>query len=120
MAILKNFDLAGNDVNVMKPDWLMCIDKICLLAVKNSTVETILTIRGIFYDLIAHCIPADLILQRIIMWVLENGEFMNIKPNAIIKIIEYGSVYDERMKLGSKDIFHLEGFITKMILETTN
>lgn len=120
MAVLKNFDLSGNDINVMKPDWLMCIDKICLLAVKNSTVETILTIRGIFYDLIAHCIPADLILQRIIMWVLENGEFMNIKPNAIIKIIEYGSIYDERMKLGSKDIFHLEGFITKMILETSN
>mgnify|MGYP001218684373 CR=1 FL=1 len=120
MAVLKNFDLSANDVNVMKPDWLMCIDKICLLAVKNSTVETILTIRGIFYDLIAHCIPADLILQRIIMWVLENGDFMNIKPNSIIKIMEYASIYDERMKLGSKDIFHLEGFITKMVLETSN
>jgi len=51
---------------------------------------------------------------------LENGDFMNIKPNSIIKIMEYASIYDERMKLGSKDIFHLEGFITKMVLETSN
>lgn len=117
MAVLKNMNLSGTDINVVKPDWMVCIDKICLLAMKNKTVDTVLTIRGIFYDLLAHCIPAELILQKIVEWVLENKDLVKIRQEKITNIIYYASVFDERMKLGSKDIFHLEGFITKMILE---
>ena len=117
MAVMQNMDLSSNDVRVAKPDWMICIDKICLLALKNKTVETVLTIRGIFYDLLAHCIPAELILQKIVEWILENAELAKLKQEKITNVIYYASVFDERMKLGSKDIFHLEGFITKMILE---
>ncbi|XBW38163.1 hypothetical protein QEN19_003758 [Hanseniaspora menglaensis] len=117
MAVLKNMDLSGADINVIKPDWMVCIDKICLLTLKNKTVDTVLTIRGIFYDLLAHCIPAELILQKIVEWILENAELVKLRQDKITTVIYYASIFDERLKLGSKDIFHLEGFITKMILE---
>ena len=31
-------------------------------------------------------------------------------------IVDAAAVYDERLSIGNKDIFHLEGFITKIMV----
>lgn len=66
--------------------------------------------RTKLYSLLSNCIPADLILKRLAF------EFMNsvdaeMKP----QIIGFAAEYEHRMRIGSKTIFHLEGFCAKLL-----
>lgn len=97
---------------IIKADWLIVIQKLTRKIVKERSVNSLIECRAVLYDLLAHCIPANVILKEITFALLD-VETLNTGNKS--SIIEYSSVFDERLSLGNKAIFHLEGFIAKVM-----
>ncbi|CAI4058727.1 hypothetical protein N7582_001179 [Saccharomyces uvarum] len=97
---------------IIKPDWIIVIQKLARKIVKERSVNSLIECRAVLYDLLAHCIPANVILKEL-TFALLSVETLNTVQKA--SVIEYSSVFDERLSLGNKAIFHLEGFIAKVM-----
>ncbi|CDO52941.1 similar to Saccharomyces cerevisiae YBR087W RFC5 Subunit of heteropentameric Replication factor C (RF-C) [Geotrichum candidum] len=102
---------------ISPPDWELVIGKIADSIIKKRNVETLLAIRSMLYDLIAHCIPPTVILKTLTFNLLSKVS-NEIGPD----LIEKSAFYDHRLRQGSKAIFHLEAMIANymQILEKFN
>ncbi|AOA61438.1 Replication factor C (RF-C) subunit [Komagataella phaffii CBS 7435] len=104
---------------MIMPDWENVIKKLAIGIVTERTVSKLQQSRTDLYELISHSIPAKLILKKLTIefWRLVD-EDSKIKDKDTVKmdIVQQASIFDERLSLGSKDIFHLEGFITKVMV----
>lgn len=99
------------------PDWEVVVSKIADDIVKSRSVETLMTIRTVLYDLLAHCIPPTVVLKSITFSLITK-----VSPDIGPLIIEQSAHYDHRLRQGSKAIFHLEAMVAKymQIIETFN
>lgn len=102
---------------IIKPDWMVVIINMAKKILKERSVGCLLECRSVLYDLLAHCIPANIILQELTFALLK-GSSSSDKIKA--DIIECSSIFDERLSLGNKVIFHLEGFIAKVMCAIDN
>ncbi|KAG7191926.1 Replication factor C (RF-C) subunit [Scheffersomyces spartinae] len=87
-------------------DWEIIISGIADAVLKSRSVATLAKLRDAYYELLAHCIPAKIILKTLLFNLIEKLGDSNVVP----KLVELASDYDERLSLGQKSIFHLEGF----------
>lgn len=110
MALNNEMNLRLN-TPVIRPDWESVILKMANKIQKERSVGCLIECRAILYDLLAHCISARIILQELTFALIKNNNSDKVK----IQIIESSSVFDERLSLGNKAIYHLEGFIAKVM-----
>ena len=62
------------------------------------------------YELLTNCIPADIIIQTL------TRELMKSLDDSLKHELSYwAAYYDHRIRVGSKDIFHLEAFVAKFM-----
>ncbi|AQZ18110.1 RFC5 (YBR087W) [Zygosaccharomyces parabailii] len=94
---------------VMRPDWESVIMKLANKIQKEKSVGCLVECRSVLYDLLAHCIPARTILQELTFALLQSSKTDKTK----VAIIETSSIFDERLSLGNKPIYHLEGFVAR-------
>ncbi|QLL32835.1 hypothetical protein HG536_0D03570 [Torulaspora globosa] len=94
---------------IIRPDWASVILKMANKIQKERTVGCLVECRAILYDLLAHCISARIILQELTFALMKNHN----SDKAKVGILEASSIFDERLSLGSKAIYHLEGFVAK-------
>lgn len=66
---------------------------------------SLLEIRKEFYELLCGCVPASVILKEMVRRLIGK-----CSKNDMARLCEYGCMYEERIKMGTKDILHLEGF----------
>lgn len=108
----KNKDLK----NVAKPDrynWDLFIQQIANEVLEQQSPKKLLEIREKFFKLTTHSIPSDLIFRKLVDYLIGNIQSTEMKHS----IIHDGAVYERRMKLGSRSIFHLEAFIAKVMAD---
>lgn len=88
----------------------MYIKQIAGMVLEQQTPQALLQIRTKLYELIAHCIPADIIMKQLAFELLE-------RVDATMKreLIKQATVYEHRLRLGNKPIFHLEAFVAKFM-----
>lgn len=69
-------DKITSSTPIPPPDWESVIGTIADETVRSRTVAKLFQIRSSFYDLIAHCIPADVILKSLTFELIKrvNGE----------------------------------------------
>ncbi|RKP32856.1 P-loop containing nucleoside triphosphate hydrolase protein [Metschnikowia bicuspidata] len=91
-------------------DWEVIIKNIAESLRKDKNVANLAKLRGTFYELISHCIPSRLILKTLAL-ELAASEHQLAAP-----IVEAAAVFDERLSLGLKAIFHLEGFAARAMV----
>lgn len=92
-------------------DWEIIIKNLSLSIYQTRSVSNLAKTRVVFYELLAHCIPARTILKTLLF------ELINLcNEDQIGGLVEIGAVFDERLSLGSKAIFHLEGFVAKAMV----
>ncbi|QLG70371.1 hypothetical protein HG535_0A03100 [Zygotorulaspora mrakii] len=96
---------------IIRPDWESVILKMANKIQKDRSVDCLLECRSIIYDLLAHCISAKIILQELTFALMKNANSEKIK----VDIISTSSMFDERLSLGTKSIYHLEGFIARVM-----
>lgn len=102
---------------IVELDWEVVLNNLTNSIIKDRTVKNLSMIRSVLYELLSHCIPDKVVLKKICFNLLND---FRVNEAQKCNIIECCSVFDERLSLGSKSIFHLEGFIAKVmvILET--
>lgn len=121
-AMYMNHDLINVQTPVIKPDWALVIESLAKGVIKDRSVARLTTCRTL-YELLSHAIPGKLLLEKLMFnFIKLVDDFSGIRHNNKVKmdIVDAAALFDERLTTGSKDIFHLEGFITKVmvVLET--
>lgn len=92
-------------------DWEVIIRNIAKSMSASKTVANLAKLRVTFYELLSHCIPARLILKTLALELMPELDAAQGRA-----IIEIAAVFDERLSLGQKLIFHLEGFAAKAMV----
>ncbi|KAG7884769.1 hypothetical protein KL938_001896 [Ogataea parapolymorpha] len=117
-AMYMNYDTVSITTPIIKPDWADVLHELVTGICKDRSVSRLQQARSILYELLAHAIPAKLLLKKLTMTIWDFTGTLDIKnkPEVRKAVISASSIYDERLSLGSKDIFHLEGFITKVMV----
>lgn len=93
-------------------DWEVIIKNISSSIYSNKSVSNLAKIRVVFYELLAHCIPARIILKTLLFDLIETCN----DAKQVTELVDIASTFDERLSLGSKAIFHLEGFVAKAMV----
>lgn len=92
-------------------DWELIIQNITKAIVAHPLVATLAKLRITFYELLSHCIPARLILKQMALQLMNR-----VDPVKAAQIVSIAATFDERLSLGQKAIFHLEGFAAKAMV----
>lgn len=58
----------------IQKDWTATLKTLCGSIIKEQSPNTLLAIRGTFYELLNHCIPANLILKNLSLHILESTD----------------------------------------------
>ncbi|CUM68224.1 uncharacterized protein PRCAT00005945001 [Priceomyces carsonii] len=103
-------------LSIIDLDWETIIKSIADTMNKSRTVASLAKIRVVFYELLSHCIPARIILKNLLFDLIKTCK----SDTAIDNLVAIAAVFDERLSLGSKSIFHLEGFAAKAMIVLEN
>lgn len=89
-------------------DWELYIVATARKLVAECSPRALLEIRQRFYELIAHCIPADLVLQTLCSELLPLID-ASLRPAMLF----WAAHYEARLHLASQPVYHLEAFAAK-------
>jgi replication factor C subunit 3/5 len=67
-------------------------------------------VRSKLYEALAHCIPAETIIKHLLLNLLHQVDNA-MKP----RIVQEAATYEHKLRLGSKQIYHLEAFVAKVM-----
>ncbi|TBU02711.1 small subunit of DNA replication factor C [Hamiltosporidium magnivora] len=91
-------------------EWEKSIKNIALTMKREQNASTLIKIRTELYDVLNSCIPPKYIIIRLLIEILS---FVN--KEEYFNICDSAALYNERLVLGSKSIFHLEGFVASCL-----
>lgn len=99
-----------NDQEINEPDWELFLRETARQIVQQQSVERIMQTRDRLYELLCHCIPADLIFKGLLkeLLLICDGQ---LKP----QIVQIAADMEHKMNLGDKQIFYLEAFVVKFM-----
>lgn len=103
----------NTDLAMIALDWEVIIQNLAKSIISNRTVANLAKVRVVFYELLSHCIPPRIILKKLLFNLIEVS---NSNESITQSLVEIGAVFDERLSLGQKSIFHLEGFVAKSMV----
>ncbi|KAK9386205.1 P-loop containing nucleoside triphosphate hydrolase protein [Lipomyces mesembrius] len=109
-ALYSQNDKLSDTTVIPTPDWEVVVNGIVDVIIQERNAPGILKARTKFYDLLSHCIPADVILKTLLFKLLERVD-TELKP----EVVYWAAFYEHRLHQGSKVIFHLEAFVAKFM-----
>jgi replication factor C subunit 3/5 len=86
------------------------INKLGRLILQEQSPAQLLVAREMTYELLSNCIPSDVIL-RVLCRELMKAMDDTLKHETA----HWAAYYEHRLCIGSKDIFHIEAFIAKIM-----
>lgn len=92
------------------PDWEVYITRLAREILSEQTPAKLLQARDMLYELLTNCIPADVIIQNLTKELMKS-----LDDTLKHELIYWAAEYEHRIRLGSKDIFHLEAFVAKFM-----
>ena len=103
----------GNSFDLKKTmagSWEDGVEWICSAMIQEQTPRKLLEVRNKLYDLLSLCIPADAILGKLTRVLLER-----VPDKVHNEVISAAAECSHLLRLGSKDIFHLEYFCVQFM-----
>lgn len=91
-------------------DWENACREIACKMTQRQSVDQLVAVRKLLQVLLAHAVPEDVVLRRIVVDILSIVDD-EIAPS----ICTAAAKFDERMAKGSKPIFHLEAFAARFM-----
>jgi replication factor C subunit 3/5 len=92
------------------PDWELYICRMSREILQEQSPSKLLHVRDMMYELLTNCIPSDVIIQ-----VLSRELMKSIDESLKHELAHWAAFYEHRIRMGSKDIFHLEAFVAKFM-----
>lgn len=103
-----NKSLSENQV-IPATDWELYIRQIATDITNEQSPQRLMACREKLYELLVNCIPPSTILKRLVDELLLKVPDEGLK----VEIMEWAAFYEHRIAMGSKEIFHLEAFVSK-------
>lgn len=91
-------------------DWEQFIAELARDITKEQTPAKLMAARGKLYELLANCIPPEVIMKTLVRELLRCCDSQLRRD-----IVHWAAYYEHRMVCGSKEIFHLEAFVAKFM-----
>lgn len=91
-------------------DWQKYLNETAGQILSDQTPQKLEQVRDRFYELLSQGVPSDVIFKGLVQ-VLSKNVDISIKA----KLLDYASLYEHRMQMGSKAIFHLEAFTAQFM-----
>lgn len=101
---------AAAAASVPRADWEEAVGGIARDLQEEQSPGRLLVVRGKLYELLGHCIPGDVILQRLVSELLRR-----LDASLQHELVSWAAYFDHRMRMGSKPIFHLEAFCARFM-----
>lgn len=98
------------DQPITEPDWEVFLKQTAASIIEQQTPKRILEVRGKLYELLTHCIPADVIIKGLLAELAPNCD--GLMKSEVVQLAAY---YEHRLQLGTKQIVHLEAFVAKFM-----
>lgn len=98
------------DQPIQEADWEIYLRETAQSIVEVQSPKRLLEIRGRLYELLTHCIPADVIIKGLLQELVTNCDG-SLKAEAC----HMAAFYEHRLQRGNKVIYHLEAFIAKFM-----
>ncbi|EDQ86965.1 uncharacterized protein MONBRDRAFT_38211 [Monosiga brevicollis MX1] len=98
------------DLPIVRADWEVYLRETAERIVTEQSAARLLEVRGRFYELLTHCIPADLILKTLMEELVRH-----LDTDLKVQIVQLAAEYEHRLQSGRKEIFHLEAFTAKFM-----
>ena len=99
-----------NDQNVEDPDWLVFVRQTALKIIEEQSPKRLLEVRSRLYELLAHCIPAEMIFRALADELVKHVDGNLQKP-----VIQSAADYEHKLQQGSRPIYYLEAFIARFM-----
>ncbi|KAI8822876.1 P-loop containing nucleoside triphosphate hydrolase protein [Fimicolochytrium jonesii] len=95
---------------IFSTDWERVIKEVAMEILNEQSPAKLLKVRQMFYELLSHCIPADLIIKQLAFELMRNvdGELKKV-------VVLTAAQFEHRLRLGNKSIFHLEAFVARFM-----
>ncbi|KAG0475658.1 hypothetical protein HPP92_015344 [Vanilla planifolia] len=91
-------------------DWEQYVSEIASDIMKEQSPKRLFQVRGKVYELLANCIPPEVILKKLLLELLKK-----LDSELKHEICHWAAYYEHRMRLGQKSIFHIEAFVAKFM-----
>ncbi|XP_072768695.1 replication factor C subunit 3 isoform X2 [Nerophis lumbriciformis] len=98
------------DQDVPETDWEAYLRETANAIVSQQSPQRLLEVRARLYELLTHCIPADIIMKGLVTELLNNCD-----GQLKTEVAHMAAYYEHRLQLGSKAIYHLEAFTAKFM-----
>ena len=98
------------DQQLQMPDWELYISQMAKEIIQEQSPQKLLRVREMLYDLLTNCIPPDVIMK-----VLVRELNKSVDEDLKHEVIHLAAFYEHRTVTGSKEIFHLEAFVAKLM-----
>lgn len=96
--------------DVPEIDWQRFLNDTATQMISEQTPQKLEQVRDRFYELLSQGVPSDVIFKGLVQILSKNCD-ITIKA----KVLNYASLYEHRMQMGSKAIFHLEAFAAQFM-----
>ena len=93
-------------------DWERYCVMLAADVLREQSPRALLVARTKVYDLLVNCIPADVIVKRVLAALLEKLPGPQWEP-AKHELVHWAAHYEHRMQLGTKELFHIEAFLAR-------
>ncbi|KAL0074581.1 putative subunit of DNA replication factor C (RF-C) [Phycomyces blakesleeanus] len=93
-------------------DWEHAISNIADGILQEQAVSRVLSVRGALYDLLSHCIEGTAIIKYLTLNLIKH-----LDEEMKRVTIDLAAKHQYRLRLGKKEIFHLEAFVIEFMHE---
>ncbi|KAI0710157.1 P-loop containing nucleoside triphosphate hydrolase protein [Earliella scabrosa] len=107
---MQNTDLEASALSIAKPDWETYCHKVADMIIQEQSPARVMEVRTKLYELLSHCIPPSVVLKTIADRVVEQ-----VDEALKADIMHWAAIYEARMRIGNKKIFHLEAWVIKVM-----
>jgi replication factor C subunit 3/5 len=94
-------------------DWERYCAALAADVLREQSPRALLAARAKVYDLLVNCIPADVIVKRVLAGLLEKIPSNPATDAVKHELAHWAAHYEHRMQLGNKELFHIEAFIAR-------
>lgn len=95
---------------IMRGDWEYACNDAAALMTRSQTAQQLIQVRKRLQELLAHAIPPDVILRRLV------EDILRIVDDEICpEICRVAAKFDRNLTNGTKPIFHLEAFAARFM-----
>jgi len=98
------------DLIPQMPDWEIYVTKLARDILQEQSPNRLINARDMLYELLTNCIPPDVIIQSLTRELMKS-----LDDSLKHELAFWAAYYDHRIRIGSKDIFHLEAFVAKFM-----